>query len=128
MCGPHFCSIRITEDVRRYAAEQCLAEDDAVQRGMGRESCGVRQNWRGLSKSVMRMSMNTRLSGSARVDSTHVLPQGGVRGQTNSVKITEDVRRYAAQEKIDEASVIDHGLQAKAREFQQAGAEVYSKP
>jgi phosphomethylpyrimidine synthase len=22
MCGPHFCSMRITEDVRKYAAEQ----------------------------------------------------------------------------------------------------------
>src|SRR4051812_12472154 len=34
MCGPHFCSMKITEDVRRYAAEQGLAEDDAVKRGM----------------------------------------------------------------------------------------------
>lgn len=44
------------------------------------------------------------------------------------MKITEDVRRYAAQEGIDETSVIDQGLQAKAREFQETGAEVYSKP
>jgi phosphomethylpyrimidine synthase len=34
MCGPHFCSMRITEDVRRYAAEQHLAESDAIQHGM----------------------------------------------------------------------------------------------
>ena len=34
MCGPHFCSMRITEDVRRYAAEQGLAEEDAVRHGM----------------------------------------------------------------------------------------------
>src|ERR1043166_5580436 len=26
MCGPHFCSMRITEDVRRYAAEQGVSE------------------------------------------------------------------------------------------------------
>ena len=26
MCGPHFCSMKITEDVRKYAAEQHLAE------------------------------------------------------------------------------------------------------
>ena len=26
MCGPHFCTMKITEDVRKYAAEQGLAE------------------------------------------------------------------------------------------------------
>jgi phosphomethylpyrimidine synthase len=34
MCGPHFCSMRITEDVRRYAAEQGVSEEEAIQRGM----------------------------------------------------------------------------------------------
>ena len=34
MCGPHFCSMRITEDVRRYAAEQGVKEEDAVKRGL----------------------------------------------------------------------------------------------
>jgi phosphomethylpyrimidine synthase len=34
MCGPHFCSMKITEDVRKYAAEQGLAEADALQSGM----------------------------------------------------------------------------------------------
>ena len=34
MCGPHFCSMKITEDVRKYAAEQSLTEEDAVKRGL----------------------------------------------------------------------------------------------
>ena len=34
MCGPHFCSMKITEDVRQYAAEQGLAEQEALQKGM----------------------------------------------------------------------------------------------
>jgi phosphomethylpyrimidine synthase len=34
MCGPHFCSMKITEDVRRYAAEQGLAESEAVESGL----------------------------------------------------------------------------------------------
>jgi phosphomethylpyrimidine synthase len=34
MCGPHFCSMKITEDVRRYAAEQGLAEDVAIDHGL----------------------------------------------------------------------------------------------
>jgi phosphomethylpyrimidine synthase len=34
MCGPHFCSMRITEDVRRYAAEKGIAESQAIESGM----------------------------------------------------------------------------------------------
>jgi len=34
MCGPHFCSMRITEDVRKFAAEQKLSEDQALRAGM----------------------------------------------------------------------------------------------
>jgi phosphomethylpyrimidine synthase len=34
MCGPHFCSMKITEDVRKYAAEQGLNETDALEKGM----------------------------------------------------------------------------------------------
>jgi len=36
MCGPKFCSMKITEDIRRYAAEQGLAEGEAVDAGMQR--------------------------------------------------------------------------------------------
>ena len=45
-----------------------------------------------------------------------------------SMKITEDVRRYAAENAVDENSAIEHGMRAKASEFQQSGAEVYAKP
>jgi phosphomethylpyrimidine synthase len=38
MCGPHFCSMKITEDVRRYAAEQGLAEKDALRAGLEEKS------------------------------------------------------------------------------------------
>jgi phosphomethylpyrimidine synthase len=38
MCGPHFCSMKITEDVRKYAAEQGLSEEEALQRGMEEKS------------------------------------------------------------------------------------------
>jgi phosphomethylpyrimidine synthase len=34
MCGPHFCSMKITQDVREYAAAQGVAEKDALQKGM----------------------------------------------------------------------------------------------
>ena len=38
MCGPHFCSMKITEDVRKYAAEQGIAEEDALKKGMEEKS------------------------------------------------------------------------------------------
>ena len=34
MCGPHFCSMKITEDVRKYAAEKGLEDAAAVKAGM----------------------------------------------------------------------------------------------
>jgi phosphomethylpyrimidine synthase len=34
MCGPHFCSMKITQDVREYAAAQGVAEQEALQKGM----------------------------------------------------------------------------------------------
>ena len=33
MCGPHFCSMRITEDVRRYAAKPGIT-DAVIDQGM----------------------------------------------------------------------------------------------
>jgi phosphomethylpyrimidine synthase len=38
MCGPHFCSMKISEDVRQYAAEQGIAEEEAIRKGMEQKS------------------------------------------------------------------------------------------
>ncbi len=42
MCGPHFCSMRISQDVRKFAAEQGIAEDDALEAGMAAKSAEFR--------------------------------------------------------------------------------------
>ncbi len=34
MCGPHFCSMKITQDVRDYAAKIGVSDEDALQKGM----------------------------------------------------------------------------------------------
>ncbi|HEY6154763.1 MAG TPA: phosphomethylpyrimidine synthase ThiC [Candidatus Udaeobacter sp.] len=44
-----------------------------------------------------------------------------------SMRITEDVRRYAAEKGIDEAAAIEQGLREKAEEFQHSGSDVYAK-
>jgi len=38
MCGPQFCSMKITEDVRKYAAEQGMKQEEALQEGMKEKS------------------------------------------------------------------------------------------
>jgi phosphomethylpyrimidine synthase len=34
MCGPHFCSMKITQDVRDYAAAQGVSDEEALKQGM----------------------------------------------------------------------------------------------
>ncbi len=38
MCGPHFCSMKITQDVRDYAAKLGVDEKDALAKGMEQKS------------------------------------------------------------------------------------------
>jgi phosphomethylpyrimidine synthase len=42
-----------------------------------------------------------------------------------SMKITQEVRDYAAQQGVEENIVLEEGLKAKAEEFRQQGAEIY---
>ena len=44
-----------------------------------------------------------------------------------SMKITQDVREYAAKIGVDEQAALAKGMEAKAIEFVQKGAEIYSK-
>jgi phosphomethylpyrimidine synthase len=43
MCGPHFCSMKITEEVREYAARQGLEEEKALAEGMKEKAEEFRQ-------------------------------------------------------------------------------------
>ncbi len=43
------------------------------------------------------------------------------------MKITEDVRKYAAEQSLSEEQALRAGLEQKSREFSEAGAEIYSK-
>ena len=47
MCGPHFCSMKITQDVREYAAKQGIAESRGARQGHGGEGGRVRAEGRG---------------------------------------------------------------------------------
>ncbi|HJM57710.1 MAG: phosphomethylpyrimidine synthase [Planctomycetes bacterium] len=43
MCGPHFCSMKITEDVRNYAAQEGLSEEAALEVGMAAKGSEFRE-------------------------------------------------------------------------------------
>ena len=61
----------------------------------------------------MRICMNTALSGSGRANDIKGHQQGKIRGLTKLVNITEDVRRDAKENAIDESTAIEHGLRQK---------------
>jgi phosphomethylpyrimidine synthase len=43
MCGPNFCSMRITEDVRKVAAQQGVAADEVVAAGLAAKAAEFRE-------------------------------------------------------------------------------------
>ena len=43
MCGPKFCSMKITQEVRDFAAAQGMAEGDALTHGLAHKSAEFKQ-------------------------------------------------------------------------------------
>jgi phosphomethylpyrimidine synthase len=48
MCGPHFCSMKITEEVREYAAQQGLEAENALEAGLREKAEEFRQGGGGI--------------------------------------------------------------------------------
>ena len=44
MCGPRFCSMKITQEVRDYARAHGVADDDALEDGMEAKAREFRQS------------------------------------------------------------------------------------
>ena len=64
MCGPHFCSMKITQDVRDYAAEHGVDEDGRARSGHGGEVGRVPRGRR--ARSTGRVMLALVASGSCR--------------------------------------------------------------
>lgn len=45
-----------------------------------------------------------------------------------SMKITEDVRKFTAEQGIAEDEALAKGMAAKSKEFAESGSKVYAKP
>ena len=48
MCGPKFCSMKITQDVRDYAAEQGVSADQALEAGLEAKAAEFREGGKEL--------------------------------------------------------------------------------
>ena len=59
----HFCSMKITEDVRKYAAEQAISEGGGREERQGAEVEGVRGEGRGGLREGVRSTVACRSSG-----------------------------------------------------------------
>ena len=114
-------SVEMTEELVSAVDE---VNDHFGNAGKGDRACNSR--WRSLYEGLMRMSMNTTSSGSGRVDDIQSHPQGEFRGQTKLIKITDDVRKFAAEQEISEKQALQVVLEQKAKEFAEKGAEVYT--
>ena len=82
MCGPHFCSMKITQDVRDYAASLGVAEEKALDEGDGGEVRGVPA--RGRRRSTGRSSSSPdpkEFSGRVRSDAGRVRTPAVVDGR-----------------------------------------------
>ncbi|MHA4808105.1 phosphomethylpyrimidine synthase ThiC [Flavitalea flava] len=44
MCGPHFCSMKITQEVRRFAQEKGVGVDEALEEGMKEKATAFKQS------------------------------------------------------------------------------------
>ena len=64
----------------------------------------------------------------AREFHDETLPQEGAKtAHFCSMKITEDVRKYAAEQGIAEEEALKKGMEEKSREFTEKGSELYAK-
>ncbi len=52
MCGSHFCSMKITQDVRDYAKSLGVADADALQQGMDEKAVEFKQQGAEIYKEI----------------------------------------------------------------------------
>jgi phosphomethylpyrimidine synthase len=58
---------------------------------------------------------------------TSKVTRRAIRGLTKLVKIREDVRKFAAEQKVSEEEALRIALEQKATEFAKSGSEIYAK-
>jgi phosphomethylpyrimidine synthase len=94
--------MKITEEARRYAAEQGPSEEEALRKGQYHDETLPQEG----------------------AKTAHFCSMCGP--HFCSMKITEDVRKYAAEQGIAEEEALKKGMEEKSREFTEKGSELYA--
>ena len=64
MCGPHFCSMKITQDVREYADSLGMAPEQALSRGLEEKAAEFNQAGQNLHVPAAGQNLNVRTGAS----------------------------------------------------------------
>lgn len=70
--------------------------------------------------------MSRAFEGKVRQTTLRVARRAMLQGRS-IVNLTEDVRKYAAEQAISEEEALKKGMEEKSKEFVEQGAEVYTK-
>ena len=136
MCGPKFCSMKITQDVREGIITYKIAAH-AADLAKGHPGAQIRDN--ALSKARFEFRWEDQFNlgldpERAREYHDETLPKEGHKvahfcsmcgPQFCSMKITQEVRDYAQQHGLAEQEALEHGMQEKAEEFDRGGKAIY---
>ena len=124
------------EDVKQGVIAYKIAAH-AADLGKGHPGAQIRDNALSKARFEFRWEDQFNLSldpDTARAFHDETLPQEGAKvahfcsmcgPHFCSMKITEEVREYAAQQGVGEAEALEAGMQEKAEEFRKGGAEIY---
>jgi hypothetical protein len=89
--------------------------DDFGNAGNGDRACNSK--WRSLYEGLMHMSMNTRSSGSDRLNDIQSNAHGGILGRIKLVNVTKDSESSPLSIRFPEKQAPQDGLEQKAKEF-----------
>ena len=70
--------------------------------------------------------MSRAFEGKARQTTLRVARRAMLQGRS-IVNLTEDVRKYAAEQAISEEEALKKGMEEKSKEFAEKGSELYAK-
>ncbi len=117
--GLHQCASARTE-------EKGISAEEAIEQGMAKEFAKKRSQ--SIPKGMMHMRSMSRGRWERPRQSNPAfagLTRRAVWQGCQIVNITEDIRKYAAEQAISEEEALQRGMEEKSKEFVEAGAEVY---
>ena len=111
---------RLSSEICARAATEIMALAKSPRPAGSRKLAGTESDWRirvGDYRIIYEIAEEIRIVRINRASPGRSLP----------MKITEDVRKYAAEQAISEEETLQKGMEEKSKEIVEKGAEVYAK-